>query len=57
MDMKNRNKIYLFFVLEFCELLVHVVMVDIMELVLNRSVLLSYTLLRQYYIISRKLLI
>lgn len=55
--MKNRNKIYLFFVLEFCEFLVHVVMVDIMELVLNRSVLLSYTLLRQYYIISRKLLI
>lgn len=57
MDMKNRNKIYLFFVLEFCELLVHVVMVDIMELVLNLSVLLSYTLFRQYYIISRKLLI
>lgn len=57
MDMKNRNKIYLFFVLEFCEFLVHVVMVDIMELVLNRSVLLSYTLFRQYYIISRKLLI
>lgn len=57
MDMKNRNKIYLFFVLEFCELLAHVVMVDIMELVLNLSVLLSYTLFRQYYIISRKLLI
>lgn len=57
MDMKNRNKIYLFFVLEFCVLLVHVVMVDIMELVLNLSVLLSYTLFRQYYIISRKLLI
>lgn len=31
--------------------IVHVVLVDIMELVLNLSVLLNYTLLRQYYIL------
>lgn len=47
MDMKNRNKIFF----SILWVIVHVVLVDIMELVLNLSVLLNYTLLRQYYIL------
>lgn len=47
MDMKNRNKIFF----SILWVIVHVVLVDIMELVLNLSVLLNYILLRQYYIL------